>query len=237
MEELMNEQPNAPMLSGGPSSIFQTWMNAITKPNEQTYAQIADSPEAKTSTALLWIFVASLIQSFVTLIMQGVIMSRMMQGSGFETPAAAPGLVGVLCGAPFLAIVSVVLFAAFAGIVQWVAGLFGGRGSFEKLIYVLAAITVPFTLVSALLTLLSAIPFAGLCFGLISLVAALYVLVLEVMAVKAVNQFDWGKAAASLLMPFFALVCCISAVIFGLVALMGPALQDIFNQINQSLTP
>lgn len=236
MEELMNEQPNAPMLSGGPSSIFQTWMNAITKPNEQTYAQIADSPEVKTSTALLWIFVASLVQSFVALIMQGVIMSRMMQGSGFENQMST-GLVGVLCGAPLIAVISVVLFAAFTGIVQWVAGLFGGRGSFEKLVYVLAAITVPFTLVSALLTLLSAIPFVGLCFGLISLVAALYVLVLEVMAVKAVNQFDWGKAAASLLMPFFALICCISVAIFGLAALMGPAIQDIFNQINQSLTP
>jgi len=233
----MNEQPNAPMVPSESQSMFQTWMNAITKPNEETYAQIAASPQAKTSTALLWIFVASLVQSFVTVIMQGVIMGRMMQGSGFDTPAAAPGLVGVLCGAPLLAVISVALFSAFTGIVQWIAGLFGGRGSFEKLVYVLAAITVPFTLISTLLTLLSAIPFAGLCFGLISLLAALYVLVLEVMAVKAVNQFDWGKAAASLLLPFFAIFCCVFAVIFGLATMLGPQLQDILNQINPTFTP
>ncbi|MCI0556801.1 MAG: YIP1 family protein, partial [Anaerolineae bacterium] len=190
----MNEQPNAPMLSGGSRSMLQTWMNAITKPNEETYAQIAAAPEAKTSTALLWVFVASLIQSFVVFLMQGVLMSQMMQGSGLENQMGT-GLVGVLCGAPVSAAISVVLFAAFTGIVQWIAGLFGGRGSFEKLVYVLAAIVVPFTLISALLTLLSAIPFVGLCFGLISLLAALYVIALEVMAVKAVNQFDWGKAA------------------------------------------
>ena len=232
----MNDQPNTPMLSGGPSSILQTWMNAITKPNEETYAQIADSPQAKTSTALLWVFVGSLIQFFVTFLMQGVLMSQMMQGSGLENQLGT-GLAGVLCGAPVFAAISVVLFAAFTGIVQWVAGLFGGRGSFEKLVYVLAAITVPFTLIGALLTLLSAIPFVGLCFGLISLLAALYVIALEVMAVKAVNQFDWGKAAASLLLPFFGIFCCILAAVLGLASLLGPQLQEILNQINPTFTP
>ena len=232
----MNEQSNAPMLPDRPQPMFQTWINALTKPNEETYAQIAASPEAKTSTALLWVFVGSLIQSFVTFLMQGVLMGRMMQGSGLDNQMST-SLVGVLCGAPAFAAVSVVLFAVFAGIVQWIAGLFGGRGSFEKLVYVLAAITVPFTLISALLTLLSAIPFVGLCFGLVSLLAALYILFLEMMAVKAVNQFDWGKAAASLLLPFLAIFCCIFAVVFGLASMLGPQIQDIFNQINPSLTP
>ena len=232
----MNEQPNPPMLPDRPQPMYQTWINALTKPNEETYAQIAASPQAKTSTALLWVFVASLIQSFVVFLMQGVLMSQMMQGSGFENQMST-SLVGVLCGAPVSAAISVALFAAFTGIVQWIAGLFGGRGSFEKLVYVLAAITVPFTLISAVLTLLSAIPFVGLCFGLVSILAALYVLFLEVMAVKAVNQFDWGKAAASLLLPFFVILCCIFAVIIGVASMLGPQLQDILNQMNPGLTP
>ena len=230
----MNEQPNAPMLSGGSPSILQTWMTAVTKPNEQTYAQLAASPEAKTSTALLWVFIGSLIQSFVTFLMQGRIMAQMMQGTGFENQAG-PGLVSILCGAPIAAVITVVFFAAFTGIVQWVAGLFGGKGSFEKLAYVFAAITVPFTLISALLTLLTAIPYVGACFGIVGLLAGLYVLVLEVMAVKGVNQFDWLPAAGSLLLPFIVFICCISAGVAGLVSLVGPAMQDIFNQINQSL--
>ena len=232
----MNEQPNAPMLPDRPQPMFQTWIKALTKPSEETYTQIADSPQAKTGTALLWVFVASLIQSFIVFLMQGVLMSRMMQGSGFENQMGT-GLVGVLCGAPVTAAISVVLFAAFTGIVQWIAGLFGGRGSFEKLVYVLAAITVPFTLISALLTLLSAIPFVGLCFGLVSLLAALYVLYLEVMAVKAVNQFDWGKAAASLLLPVVVLFCCIFVFVFGVASMLGPQLQDILNEMNPGLTP
>jgi hypothetical protein len=77
----------------------------------------------------------------------------------------------------------------------------------------------------------------GLCFGGLSLLAALYVIVLQVMAVKAVNQFDWGKAAASLLLPFFGILCCILAVVFGLATLLGPQLQEILNQIDPNLTP
>ena len=232
----MNEQPNAPMLSGGASSFLRTSMNALTKPNEQTYAQIAASPEAKTSTALLWVFLGSLIQSFVSFLMQGRIMGQMMQGSGIESQVA-PGLVSVLCGAPIAAVISVVFFAAFTGIVQWVAGLFGGKGSFEKLAYVFAAITVPFTLIVAVLTLLTVVPYVGACFGIIGLLAGIYVLVLEVMAVKGVNQFDWLPAAGSLLLPFIVFICCISAGVFGLISLAGPAMQDIFDQINQSITP
>jgi hypothetical protein len=225
------------MLPVGSTSIFQTWVNALTKPNEQTYVQIAASPEAKLSTALLWVFAGSLVQSFIGFILQGTIMRQMMQNSGMDLPAAAPGLISVLCGAPIAAVVSVVVFAVFTGIVQWVAGLFGGTGSFEKLAYVLAAITVPFSLIGALLTLLAVIPYVGYCVGIIGFLAGLYALVLQVMAVKGVNQFGWGPAAGSLLLPFFVLLCCIFAVIFGLVALLGPAIQDIFNQINQSLTP
>ena len=232
----MNEVPNAPMLPVRSSSILQTWMNALTKPNEQTYAQLAASPEAKTSTALLWVFIGSLIQSLIAIPMQGRIMAQMMQGTGLENQAG-PGLVGILCGAPIAAVITVVFFSAFTGIVQWVAGLFGGKGSFEKLAYVFAAITVPFTLLSALITLLSAIPYVGLCFGIIGLLAGLYVLVLQVMAVKGVNQFDWLPAAGSLFLPFIAFICCISAGVAGLVSLAGPAMQDIFNQINQSIAP
>lgn len=230
----MNEEPNAPMLPGRSPSILQTWMTAVTKPNEQTYAQLAASPEAKTSTALLWVFIASLIQSFVAFLMQGRIMAQMMQDSGIQSQVG-PGLVGVLCGAPIAAVITVVFFSAFTGIVQWVAGLFGGKGSFEKLVYVFAAITVPFTLLGALITLLSAVPYVGACFGIVGLLAGLYVLVLQIMAVKGVNRFDWLPAAGSVLLPLIVFICCISAGVAGLISLAGPAMQDIFNQINQSL--
>jgi len=56
-----------------------------------------------------------------------------------------------------------------------------------------------------------------------------------VMAVKGVNQFDWGKAVGAVFLPglviFFIVCCCIVAVS----SLLGPAISDVFNQINQGL--
>jgi hypothetical protein len=65
--------------------------------------------------------------------------------------------------------------------------------------------------------------------------AGLYILVLQIMAVKGVNQFGWGPAIGSLFIPAIAilLVCCCAAAIVG--ALTGAALGNIFSTINQSL--
>jgi hypothetical protein len=115
--------------------------------------------------------------------------------------------------------------------------MFGGKGTFDQLAYTLAAISTPFALISGVLTLLSAIPFVGLCFTVVSLVAGLYVLVLEVMAVKGVNQFGWGQAAGSLLLPFILLCCCLSVGVIGVLRVLGPRITDTFNQINNNLVP
>jgi hypothetical protein len=225
----------------GVSAWFSTWREAITRPNEQTFARIAQSPQAKSTTALLWIFLTSLLSSFLASLVQGVMVRQIMQNPDFGMDqfgvGAANPWIATICGAPIAAVIATVIFAVFIGIVQIVAKMFGGRGSFDQLAYAIGAIVAPFYLVSGLLTLLSAIPYVGLCFGLLSLIALLYVVALEVTAVKGVNQFGWGQAAGSVLLPFLGFACCLAVVVAGLVSVLGPALQDIFNQINQSIVP
>jgi len=204
----MSEQMNAPMLPppAGVSAWLSTWREAITKPSEQTFARIASSPQAKSTTALLWVFLGSLLNFFLASLVQGALVRQMLQNSDLGVNqfggGLAGGLVTAICGAPIAAIISTVVFAIFVGVVQLVAKMFGGLGTFDQLAYAIAAIVTPFYLVSGFLALLGAIPYVGLCFGLLGLIAGLYVLALEVMAVKGVNQFGWGQAAASLLLPF-----------------------------------
>jgi hypothetical protein len=235
----MNEPTNAPMLPppSGVSEWFSVWRDAITRPSDQTFARIAQSPNAKLTTALLWVFLGSLVSSLLALPAQGVWMRQMMQSAGVEGQfpnAAGGGLMTVICGAPIGAVISVVLFVIVVGIVQLLAKMFGGRGTFDQLAYAIAAVVTPFYLVSGVLSLLAAIPYAGFCFGILGFAAALYVLVLEVMAVKGVNQFGWGPAIGSLLLPVFAVVCCISVAVGALLSIAAPEMMDIFNSI---LTP
>ena len=235
----MNEQnstPASPQPPSGVSSWFSVWMDAVTKPSERTFARLAASPEAKMSTAFLWVFLGSLINFFFASLVQGAIMGRMMQQFGLENisrTGLGGGIVSIICGAPIGAVISVVFFAIFVGVVQWVAKMFSGTGTFEQLAYAFAAIAFPFTLISSVLTLLSAIPFVGLCFGILTLALSIYVIVLEVMAVKGVNQFGWGQAAGSFFLPGIVLFCCVAVVVAGLVSVLAPAIQNTFQNMQQ----
>jgi len=235
----MSEQMNAPMLPppSGVREWVSVWRDAITKPSEQTFSRIALSPNAKTSTALLWVFLGSLVNFFLASLVQGAFMRQIMQNSDFGVEGfpqgAGGGLIAAICGAPIAALVSVALFALIIGIVQLIAKMFGGRGTFDQLVYAIAAIVTPFYLISSVLTLLTAIPYAGICFGIVGLLAGLYSLVLQVMAVKGVNQFGWGQAIGSLFLPVLAITCCVSVGLIGILSMLGPGISDIFN----ALTP
>lgn len=236
----MSEFSNVPM-SAGPEPFYQTWLKALTRPNEQNFAEMALSAGASPNKAYLWVFLTNLVNMLVAFALQGVNMRQMQQflppeaGQYFSQPAGGVGLVGALCGAPISAALSVLFFALGVAIVQWIAKMFGGRGDYGKLAYVMGAIAAPVALLSAILTLLSAIPFIGILFGLVSAVVGLYTLFLNITAVKGVNQFGWGQAIGSVLLPgavIFLLVCCC---VVAALMLMGPMVGDIFSSINQSL--
>ena len=244
MSELSNE-PVVPE-SGPAMSLVETWIAAVTKPNESTYAQIVAQPGATAGKAFLWGFLASILTSFTSLIVQTVGFSGQMDmfreflppELARELPVGVAPSVGfgtAICGAPVGAIFAVLGFAIWVALVQWIAKLFGGTGSFDKLAYAFSAITVPFSVVAAVLSLLGLIPFIGILFGLISFALSIYVIVLEVLAVKAVNGLDTGQAAGAVLLPavviFFFVCCC--ALIVGVV--MGTAIGGVFDSINQSL--
>lgn len=244
---------NAPVMESKPgiAGWFTVWRKALTQPNEQTFIDLTEDPSATSRTAYIWVFIAGTISGVVQAILQGVysILGVTPSIPGLEeympstsTASGDPGgmiliLVVSICASPLIGGLSVLLFALFAALMQWIGKLFGGVGTYDKLLYGLAAISAPFTLVTAILTLLNAIPFVGFCFGTLSFGLSIYALVLQIMAVKGVHRFGWGQAAGTVLIPgvvIFALCCC---VVFGSLTLLGPVIGDTFNQINQGLAP
>lgn len=228
-----------PAMSSGSKSVFQDWIDAITKPSETTFAALAVSPNAKATTAYLWYFVAMLVELLCASLVQGAVLRAAVeqQGYGGNLPGGGLGftLITAICGAPILAVIGTLFFAIWTAIIQWIAKMFGGRGTFDQMAYAFSAIAVPYALVAAVLILLGAIPFVGLCFRILSILATLYIIVLNVMAVKGVNQFGWGPAFGALFIPGLVIgfLCC--CLIFGLSAVLGASIGNIFNSINQSL--
>lgn len=244
----MSEFSNEPMVpeSGPAMSMVETWIAAVTKPNEGTYARIAAQPGASASKAFLWVFIASLLTSFASFIAQAVGSGGQMESLRQFLPpeiarelpvGAAPsfGIGTVICGAPVAAVFAVLGFAIGVALIQWVAKLFGGTGSFDKLAYAFSAITVPYSVVAAVLALVGIIPIIGILTGLISFGLSIYVIVLEVLAVKAVNRLDTGKAVGAVLLPGLAILLVICCCVIVVVLALGPAISEVFDSINQSL--
>ncbi|HEY6075142.1 MAG TPA: hypothetical protein VIV15_17630, partial [Anaerolineales bacterium] len=159
----MNEQPNLPPAAPERTeSVLQTWMAALTRPNENTYARMAASPQAKASTGYLWYFIGSLVVTLFATLVQQPIMNNMMKFYGTGNIETGNPLWVILCGAPLGAVISTVFFAIGTAIIQWIAGMFGGKGTNNQLVYVFSNILTPYLLVTSLLTLLTAIPLVGL---------------------------------------------------------------------------
>jgi hypothetical protein len=238
---MTDQMPNAPMMSGGSASIFQTWINALTKPNEQTFSEIAASPSAKATTAYIWVFISSFVVNFITFIVRGAVIRDQLAQNGFGADRLGGGvvgaLIGLICIAPILAVVQTLFFAVDVAIIQWIAKMFGGKGTFDQMAYTFASISVPFSIIIGVVSIISLIPFVIFCFWIIFFIGILYIIVLELMAIKAVNQFGWGPAIGSLFIPILAvsLVCCCIGAVFSTV--MGPIIGNVFSTINQSLNP
>lgn len=248
MNEPLNEQPNVPMLPepAGVSAWFSTWMDAITKPNEQTYAALAERPDAQTNNrAFLWIFLAGTVAAIISGILQAILQAAgfapqlpgLSQFAGNASRSVVGSLGIALCTAPISGAIATLFFAIFVGIVQWAAKMFGGTGTFSRLAYTMAAIYVPISLVSSVIAPFSTLGAAAYCAGPLSLLLGLYALALNVMAVKGVNRFGWGQAIGSYFIPLLALCIICSCIAFGLASVLGLALGDAFNQFNPNVVP
>lgn len=237
----MEQMPsNDPIMESkpGPAGWFQVWVTALTKPNEQTFIDLTESPNATSKIAFIWVFIAGTIASVFQSILRAIYAATgttpQLPIPGLEeyTQSVGTGSVGSaligICFSPIAGVIAVLFFALFVAVIQWVAKLFGGSGTFDKMAYAFAAISVPFTLISAVLTLFNAIPYVGLCTGLISFGVGIYALVLQVMAVKGVNRFGWGQAIGSIFIPWLVILLFCCCIVFGLSMLLGPVIGDVF---------
>ena len=233
----MNESSNIPVYDStppAPESFYQTWIKAITKSNERTFAEIANSPDAGPNKAYLWVFLSSLASFFLVALASTLFGASSQYGVDISS-AMGSSVIALLCAAPIGAAVMVLFFALDTAIIQWVAKMFKGTGSYNQLVYAVAAFSAPISLVSGVISSLSTIPYIGLCFSVISFGVGIYAIVLMVMAVKGVNKFGWGEAVGSVLLPGIVIGLLCGCLVIGILMLLGPVIGDVFSTINQSL--
>jgi len=213
-----------PQANPEPLLSLEVWRMALTQPNEETFRRIRDDPAASLARAIGWIALSSGIAYAIGAIVQLLFIqvlpiSSFMEGAqeimSGRLLAGISSLFILVCGLPITIVISVTGTLALAGLIHFIAGALGGTGSYRQLVYAFAAISAPFSIASALLGLIPII-------NCLTVPLALYIVMLNILAIKVVHRLSWGAAlgAAAILLMVFMLL----AVVLGL-ALWNP-LQD-----------
>lgn len=205
-------------------SIYQTWVKVLTKPGEEIFAAEREKSSATLSTALLWVFAASVIAALL-----GVLQSRIFSTDmgGFDQvlelmPPEFQDEIGSSVsdgtpGGPAFSISFIffgpLLFLIGTGIYHVLASLLGGRGGqYGRYAYLYSTFSAPLMIITSILGF---IPVLG---GCVSAILGVYQIVLAYYATKVEYGLTQGRAVivvvAPLLVGFF-LLACLAIVAFG----------------------
>jgi hypothetical protein len=186
-----------------PMSRWDVWTGALTRPSVQTFERVVRNPKARSRAAHTWIFISALLgiaivfAVLLAVVVVGLILSS-PQGEAYYIAiymVVFPLVVGLFVGSPLGSVLLGLGAIISVWITQAIARKLGGTGTYSRLVYAFAAYLAPLIFISILVHL---VPFGHWLFYLL----IIYGTVLNVIAVKAVNQFGWGKAIASNLVIF-----------------------------------
>jgi len=151
MDQLDNT-PITPSSSGsgapGVAGWVSVWIKAVTKPSEQTFIDITEKPRRERKNSPIF---GSSSQGPISGIIQ-LLQPRLRMATGvasqfsqipglekyFLNPVAVGAsvlsLIGGLCASPFVGLLSVLFFALFVVLIQWIRQIIRRTGTYEKLL-------------------------------------------------------------------------------------------------------
>lgn len=210
------------------NATVQTWINVLTHPNEQTFAEEGSRPQANFTTAIIWMVITGAVTGILGWVAFNLLFGSsngllaMIEQMDLPPETAAQmqemfssGMMSaVMGGAGLSSIVTTPLFFLIgAGLFYLIGRMLGGQGDLGRYAYLLASFQAPLGIVTALLGL---VPMLGGCLGLL---LSIYSLVLTFFATKVGLNLSSGKAIAVIVIPvavLLLLMICFVGSIAGL---------------------
>ncbi len=210
------------------NATLQTWINALTRPGEATFAEEQTKPQANFTTAIIWMVITGVVTgimswlSFTMLWGSGGGMLAIIDQMNLPPEAAAElrqmfssGMMSAVAGgAGFSAIISTPLFFFIGAAIFYLIGrVLGGSGDLGRYSYLLATFQAPIGILGALMGL---VPVIGAC---IYFILWIYSWVLTYFATKVGLNLSSGKAIAVILIPLgllILIILCFAVSLFSL---------------------
>ena len=190
-----------------------------------TFRRLLEERTSLTIAATI-VLIACICSGIGTLLTQSTVMSLFTEFSGFEP--VAPDF-DEMMSSPITSMTSSVVggfisWVFFAGICHIVAKLLGGKGTFTEMLVLMGFASLPniFQAPIGLIAMLS----GGLTGAFIAIVLgsflAIWVLILDVLAIREAQKFSTGRAIATLVLPIVVLAVLVFILIFiGLFLISG----------------
>jgi hypothetical protein len=218
-------------LAPGPQSWSEVWLKALTQPSVATYEDFVNRQGVSYQRAYAWVFLASLIGSAITLV--GILFLGSLRALGAGQPSEFFGdlgftFLGFACITPLGGIIAVLGLNIVAGISNVIARALGGSGTYSQLSYAFAAYSAPLGIVTSVISM---VPFVN-C---LSIPVAFYGMFLNILAIKSVHRFGWGKSIASSIAVIGSVLVFLGIVVIVILALLGPAIGNVFSNIIQEM--
>jgi hypothetical protein len=183
-------------------AFHDAWMTVLTSMDIESYEDVLEDPEAGAGRAFEWVAYAGIISGLLAPFSllsnpQFAALRSMPEFKGLFGNLGTTALLVLfaLAMALLTPIFSVIGLAISAGIQNFLAGFFGGNGSYGRTAYALAAYLAPMTI---LITALGVIPLVGQCLtGLLGL----YNIILNVRALRAAHSISIWQALGVMFLP------------------------------------
>ncbi len=193
----------------------EVWSTAVMNPSVESFELILSDPAARPQRAYTWVFLTVTFSAIVNMIfmlsnIDSLIPASSLMPSGYSFgPVIVPTMI---CMAVFAGPFAILALIIGAGILQFIARLLGGVGTFREFVYVYGAILAPIALVSTAFNILP-LSLSGIT-QLLGFALSIYQFVLVGKALKAVNQYSTGAAIKTLLAPI-AIIIVLSIFLFS----------------------
>ena len=213
---LLDDAPKRPAISW-----YDAWSTALLSPTVEGYQSLINHAGVNVSTPLTWIFITTLLTYIVIGVLGATLLSSQMEFLLSQIPGMDPRILAggtalfLLIAIPLTAILMTAGQALGVAILHGMAFVLGGQGKYSQMLYASTAFTCPMSIISSII---AAIPVVNMASPLISL----WLIYLELTALRAVYRLSWGRAIAALLLPGVLIFVCLCAFTFLMFPMAGP---------------
>lgn len=182
-----------------------------------TFRRMLEERTTVTIAAII-VLIAGICSGAGSILMQNAVMSLFAEFPGFEVVPLSPAASIILS-----VVIGFIGWVVIAGILHVVAKILGGKGVFTEMLVLMGFAALPNVFqapIGLVVILYGGLTGAFIALGL-SGILAIWILILNVLAIREAHKFSTGRAIATLVLPFVVLIVLVFILMIGIFLALG----------------